>query len=212
MVNVLWIIFNIIIVSVRCVPFSKNWRITEPGKCLPQVPIVPTVAAWGLAIDLAIWSLPVPASWRLQLPRSSKFALTLIFSLGILDIGVGVGRLVTILQVDEKDPTWSEAPALQWLAIEPSIAILVACMIVCRPLMEKLPPRSWRSAFSSKGQSGEDNLKLVNGKFGTAHRNKGIGGGSAEGSFTGSHTEQEKVPTTAIHVRKDFAVSADNRV
>lgn len=112
-VNILWIVFNILIISVRCIPFSKYWTVTEPGTCLPEIPIVATVAGLGLAIELAIWSLPIPGSWRLQLPRSSIVALTLIFGLGILDIGVGIGRLVTILQVDEKDPTWSEVPALQ---------------------------------------------------------------------------------------------------
>ena len=65
-VNILWIIFNVIIISVRCIPFSKNWLATEPGTRLPLIPVVAVVAGWGLAIELAIWSLPIPASWRLQ--------------------------------------------------------------------------------------------------------------------------------------------------
>lgn len=111
-VNVFWIIFSIIIVSVRCIPFSKNWNVMEPGTCLAQVPIVAAVATWGLAIELAIWTLPIPASWKLQMPRSNKVALTCILGLGMFNIGVGVGRVITILQVDE-DFIWSKAPALQ---------------------------------------------------------------------------------------------------
>jgi len=97
-------------------------------------------------------------------PRSSKVAPSLIFELGILDIGAGIGRLVTISQVDEKDPAWSEVPALQWLATEPSIAIIVACLMVCRPLMEKLGPASWRQS-SRKSHVNKDHIKLVSRKL-----------------------------------------------
>jgi hypothetical protein len=210
-INVLWIVFNIIIISVRCVPFSKNWSFTEPGTCLPQIPIVAAVAGWGLAIELAIWSLPIPVSWRLQLPRSSKVALSLIFGLGILDIGVGIGRLVTILQVDEKDPTWSEVPALEWLAIEPSIAIIVACLMVCRPLMEKLGPASWRQS-SRKNHVDEDHIKLVGRKLGHLSRNEATCDGSAAGSVIASRMEHDNPQGSAIHVRRDFDITADDRV
>lgn len=178
----------------------------EPGTCLPQVPIVAAVAAWGLAIELAIWTLPIPASWKLQMPRSNKVALTCIFGLGIFDIGVGVGRVITILQVD-KDFTWSEAPALQWLAIEPSIAIVVSCMCVCRPLLERLLPKSWRLT-SSSGRSGEDHIRLVGGKSGVHHYSAGISGGSGVGSEFISHTQPGETPEGGIQVRKDLVVSA----
>jgi hypothetical protein len=209
-VNVLWIVFSIFIVSFRCIPFSKNWNITEPGTCLAQVPIVTAVAAWGLAIELTIWALPIPATWRLQMPRSNKVALTLIFGLGIFDIGVGVGRLVTVLQVDE-DFTWSQVPALQWLAIEPSIAIIVACLCVCRPLMEKLRPKGWRQPFAS-GRLTEDHIKLVGSKNGTVHSTAGVSVGSGPGSMTASQTGPDELPKGAVHVRRDITVSADNGV
>ena len=77
------------------------------------------------------------------MPRSNKIALTVIFGLGIFNIGVGVARLVTILQVQEQDITWTEVLALEWLGIEPSVAIIVACLCVCRPLMEKFFPLGW---------------------------------------------------------------------
>lgn len=185
----------------------------EPGTCLAQVPIVTAVAAWGLAIELAIWTLPIPASWKLQMPRSNRVALTCIFGLGIFDIGVGVGRVITILQVDE-DFTWSQTPALQWLAIEPSIAIVVSCLCVCRPLLEKLLPKSWRVTLSSR-RSGEDHIKLFGGKPGVHHYSAGISGGSGVASTFISQTEPDETPEGGIQVRKDFVVSAartDNQV
>lgn len=179
----------------------------EPGTCLAQVPIVAAVAAWGLAIELAIWMLPIPASWQLQMPRSNKIALTCIFGLGIFDIGVGVARVVTILQVDQ-DFTWSEAPALQWLAIEPSIAIVVSCMCVCRPLLDRFLPRSWRINSSSGRSTGDDHAKLVSGgKSDVVQYGADIRGGSDVGSTLISQTELEETSKGGIQVRKDFVVS-----
>lgn len=210
-INVLWIIFNIIKISVLCIPFSKYWSKTESGTCLPEVPVVAALTGWGLAIELAIWSLPIPASWSLQMPLSGKLALASIFGLGILDIGAGVGRLITVLQVDEKDPTWSEVPALQWLAIEPSIAIIVACLIVCRPLMEKLRPRNWWQK-SKRGQSGDDHIMLVPGKPGYIHRSTGNHCGITADSATAGQAEHGGSQGSVVHVRKDFGISVDNRV
>lgn len=210
--NLLWILYSIFIVSFRCSPFSKNWNISEPGTCLAQVPIVSSIAAWGLAIELTIWCLPIPATWALQMPRSSKVAISLIFGLGIFDIGVGVGRLVTVLQVKEQDFTWTETPALEWLAIEPSIAILVACLCVCRPLMEKLWPKRWayRLSGGKSGKStGEDHVKLVSAKNGTAHGTTRVDIGTGGDSTTASEMDLEEPQKNAVHVRRDVFVSAE---
>ena len=213
--NVLWILFSIFIVSFRCNPFSKNWNITEHGTCLPQVPIVSSIAAWGLAIELTIWCLPIPATWALQMPRSSKIAISLIFSLGIFDIGVGVGRLITVLKVDERDFTWTEVPALEWIAVEPSIGILVACLCVCRPLMEKLWPKRWMHAFSSRKSgktTGEDHIHLVNGQNGIIHGSTRVVIGTGVDSNLVSEVDFEEPQKNAVHVRKDVSVSAENEV
>lgn len=207
-VNVLWIIFSIVIVSVRCIPFRKNWDPTQPGTCLAQVPIVAAVAAWGLAIELTLWTLPIPASWTLQMPRSNKIALTCIFGLGIFDIGVGIGRVVTILQVQPADFTWTEAPALQWLAIEPSIAIVVSCMCVCRPLLDRYLPQRWRLA-SGSARSGDDHAQLVGAKPHVVQYDTEIRAGSDLDSTLVSQTELEERPPAkggGIQVRRDVVV------
>ena len=214
MINVIWIVFSIFIVSFRCKPFSKNWNTTEPGTCLAQVPIVSSIAAWGLAIELTIWCLPIPATWALQMLRSSKIAISLVFGLGIFDIGVGIGRLVTVLQVKEDDFTWTEVPALELLAIEPSIAITVACLCVCRPLMDNLLPKSWRHTFSPKKKSGnlprEDYIKLVNAKNGNGHGTTRVDVEAGIDSTIASQTRPEELQENAVHVRNDIVVSADN--
>ncbi len=156
------------------------------------------------------------------MPRSNKIAVTLIFGLGIFDIGVGIGRLVTVLQVQEADFTWTEVPALEWLAIEPSIAIIVACLCVCKPLLDKLLPKGWHKTFGSKtfGSSGpfnsgsgkrlgDDQVELVSGK-------NGKGGGTSQSTVgrgaVETLTEREGMEDGNVYVRRDVIVSAQDKV
>lgn len=150
-------------------------------------------------------------SWNLQVPRSSKIALTLIFGLGIFDIGVGVGRLVTVLQVDEKDFTWTEVPAIEWLALEPSIAIIVACLCVCRPLLERVLPYRWRSNTASTNLR-DEHIKLVHGVSSFVQTTSSVGAGNQGGSTTASQGEPDMIPANAVHVRKDILMRADDKV
>ena len=147
------------------------------------------------------------------MPRSSKIAISLVFGLGIFDIGVGIGRLVTVLQVKEDDFTWTEVPALELLAIEPSIAITVACLCVCRPLMDNLMPKRWRQTFSANKKNGnlprEDYIKLVNAKNGTSHGTTRTDVGAGTDSTSASQTRREELRGNAVHVRNDIVVSAD---
>lgn len=139
-------------------------------------------------------------------------ALTFIFGLGIFDIGVGIGRLITVLQPDGLDFTWTRVPALQWLAIEPSIAIIVGCLCVCRPIMEKLLPKSWRQTFSSSDRHEEDHIKLFNSRNGIFQSTAGVSVSSGAGSMMVSRTEPEELQNGAVHVRSDIMVSAESKV
>ncbi|KAI9721172.1 MAG: hypothetical protein M1828_005279 [Chrysothrix sp. TS-e1954] len=147
--NFVWIAFNILIVSLRCRPFSKNWYATEPGTCVSQIPIVSTIAGTGVAIELVIWAIPIPNVWKLQMPRKKKIALTCVFGLGIIDIAIGCARLATVLKVNEANLSWSEVPALELIVVEPSVAIAVAGLCVCHPLVDRALSSGLFSMFDS---------------------------------------------------------------
>ena len=88
-----------------------------------------------------IWSAPIPMVWNLNTPRSNKIALTAIFAFGFLDIVIGIIRLVTVIIIDFSDASYSEAFAVYWIVIEPSISIMVVSLPLCRPLFNKIFPR-----------------------------------------------------------------------
>ena len=65
------------------------------------------------------------------------------------DIVVGVIRIITIVHVDFQDETWAAVPSIQWILVEPGIAIVVACSCVLRPVIQKLTPRGLFSSMRS---------------------------------------------------------------
>ena len=76
----LWIFVNTFI---SCIPLKKNWEDNVPGTCIGR-PII-----WGNSIlhvitDFMIFSLPLPALFRLKINPRQKIALLFVFSLGFL--------------------------------------------------------------------------------------------------------------------------------
>ena len=135
------------------------------------------------------------------MPFSSKIALTAIFCLGVLEIGTGLGRFVTQLQMDPKDPTYTQVPALIMYEVQQSIGISVACLCVCRPLLEKVLPRNWRQTHTSDRQR-DDNVRLVSAKIAPSFFTAGVRGGSDESGFAlapleGCVTVRNEVTVTA---------------
>ena len=75
---------TIVIALAICRPLKKNWDKQAEGSCGDLTSAFVAVAVIDVVADLAIMLLPVPVVWQLQVPRSSKIALTGIFGLGIL--------------------------------------------------------------------------------------------------------------------------------
>lgn len=82
---VLWAGGVCILVLVMCVPLAGVWDPKVDAKCVPHI----TIMWWFNGVfnsigDLFILTLPIPALWRLQLPRRQKAYLLFVFGLGFL--------------------------------------------------------------------------------------------------------------------------------
>ena len=83
-----------------CRPFAFNWDQTIPGgKCSNQVLSYQITGVLNLVTDVVVLLLPMPYIWNLQLRLSRKFALTALFSVGILCVS-------TILKFHISGPPW----------------------------------------------------------------------------------------------------------
>jgi hypothetical protein len=83
--NILWLIFVLSAAAAVCQPYAFNWDKSIPGgKCGDQDSIYVAIAAWAIVLDMIMWVLPLPTVWKLQLAFGKKFALTLVFALGLM--------------------------------------------------------------------------------------------------------------------------------
>ena len=153
-VNGLWMMVYLVLAATECIPLSHLWQPSTPAHCLNEVAVVGATAAVGLLLEIIIWILPIPMVWSLQMPKFNKIALTGVFALGLVDIAIGVARVISVIQIDLDDPTWSEVEAIEWILIEPSVAITCISLPICRPLLQKLFParlthafETWRSGY-----------------------------------------------------------------
>ncbi|TAQ89247.1 hypothetical protein B7494_g2458 [Chlorociboria aeruginascens] len=151
--NVCWFIFVIVAAAALCTPFRYNWDKSIPnGKCGNQDGIYVAIAAWAIICDGVMWTLPFPVVWKLQLGLGQKLALSGVFALGIIDIVISILRIVELLRIDfEGDVSFTLIYTSIWSITEPSIAIVVGCAPILRPLLEKLiPVRLLRSRSGTK--------------------------------------------------------------
>jgi hypothetical protein len=81
-VIILWAIIMTFLGIFNCHPISGFW--TGQGKCLLFKEFAIGYAIVNILTDLAVWLLPIPSIWKLQLPTAQKVALTFIFVLGLL--------------------------------------------------------------------------------------------------------------------------------
>jgi len=65
-----------------CKPIALGWDLTVQGTCINRPALYEATAALGVIVDLLIISIPVPMVVRLQMSRSKKAGLILMFVLG----------------------------------------------------------------------------------------------------------------------------------
>lgn len=66
-----------------CRPVAMGWDLTiTNGKCIDRPAMYEATAAFGVIVDCLIISIPIPMVMHLQLSRSKKAGLILMFVLG----------------------------------------------------------------------------------------------------------------------------------
>lgn len=66
-----------------CQPISANWDLNITDyKCIDKAAIYLATAAVNVITDLLLLLLPIPMVLRLQMPRSQKIALMIVFAVG----------------------------------------------------------------------------------------------------------------------------------
>ncbi|KAM0496036.1 hypothetical protein ACHAP9_006968 [Verticillium nonalfalfae] len=121
----------------QCTPIPRAWNRSIPGTCISLTYNWYANAIFSISTDVAIILLPQRVIWKSQLPTSHKRALMGVFGLGVFVTVTSILRMTTLnFSTRSPDPTSSTL----WTMIEIHVAIICACLPMCRlPLAYLFP-------------------------------------------------------------------------
>ncbi|KAI9852917.1 MAG: hypothetical protein M1838_003711 [Thelocarpon superellum] len=148
-----------------CTPIQKQWEFLEPGKCVNLDDTYWFASAIFILTDLIILLMPLPMVWRLHMPASQKFGLSLLFGLGIVVTAATCIRLYYAIHQNPFDITYSSADVVYWMGSELILAIVCACSATLPILFRRLSSPRSTAAYSGGylRQTGEHNSKTDQG-------------------------------------------------
>ncbi|KAK5633699.1 hypothetical protein RRF57_009413 [Xylaria bambusicola] len=139
-----WCTGQFLAVIFICVPVQGLWDSSVEAKCQNQLIGIYLNAVGTLVTDIAILILPIPAIWGLNLPKTQKWALIGVFSIGIFTSAISIVRLTTLSSPNE-DLTYNAVTSSCWSVAELSSGIIAAALATTRPLISSFIP-----SFTSK--------------------------------------------------------------
>ena len=131
-----WCILVVFLAIFRCSPVAAAWSTTEDptASCIPLQPLYYATSSTNIVLDILINLLPARQIWGLQLPKKQRILLIICMCLGILSIAAGIGRILTVPSLISTNLPASLAMPYLFVIIEPSFAIMCACLPTYRPL------------------------------------------------------------------------------
>ncbi|KAL8941301.1 MAG: hypothetical protein Q9216_002320 [Gyalolechia sp. 2 TL-2023] len=134
-----WSVATILVGYLICTPFSQKWLPSETGHCGNTTAAYVTLGVLDIILDIAVFTLPMPSLYRLQVSKNTKIGLVATFALGLFTIVAGIMRLVAVVQLAfETDFVQGQVGNAYWCAIEGSVGIIVACAMIMRPLLDRV--------------------------------------------------------------------------
>ena len=148
----------------QCSPVQASWHKHLPGKkCIDNAAFRWWWAGYNTASDLWIFAMPLPLLMQLQLDRTRKIGLIVVFSLGLFVCITSIVRMVYIaVSTTTTDPTWGSWDALLWSAIEAGTGIICACL----PILKHPIQRTFPAIFTTLSSTARSRSKPTYGSYG----------------------------------------------
>ncbi|KIW07006.1 uncharacterized protein PV09_01901 [Verruconis gallopava] len=129
----------------------EGWDGLHPAKCVNINAQTFAMAGVNMALDIAIFILPIPPIMRLHMTMRKRIAVSGVFATGLFVTACSVVRLTTLLKWGKsQNPTYDYTEVAIWSLIELMTAVICACM----PGIASLIRRVWPRAFgTTKGNS-----------------------------------------------------------
>ncbi|KAK4149866.1 integral membrane protein [Chaetomidium leptoderma] len=131
---------SILVTIFQCRPILRAFDKDTPGTCIDTAKFWFANAGFSIATDVIILLLPMPLLWKLEAPNAQKYALMVVFTIGVVTVIASCLRVTTLdLFATSPDNTYN-IDNVMWTIIEPNVALICACLPILRPLVARLIP------------------------------------------------------------------------
>ncbi|WYZ46777.1 hypothetical protein EsH8_IX_001002 [Colletotrichum jinshuiense] len=135
----------------QCTPVPRAWDKSIPGTCISLTMNWYANAGFSIATDFLIMALPQHVLWKSKLPINQKKALMAVFALGLFVTVTSILRMTTLdFSTTSPDTTFDIASTL-WTLVEDNVAIICACLPMCRLPLTYIFPSFFASKQGSTG-------------------------------------------------------------
>ncbi|KAL4995234.1 hypothetical protein BDV10DRAFT_175183 [Aspergillus recurvatus] len=141
--------------STACRPLSYFWTQFSgtKGECIDINTFFLAAGIINMLNDIIILAIPFPRIIKLQMTLRKKLAVCGIMAVGIFVCVASIVRIHYLsVFMNALDITWLMGPVFIWSTIEPSVAIVCACLPHFAPLA-RIAHRSILSSYNSHSQS-----------------------------------------------------------
>lgn len=140
-----------------CRPLEAYWKsfdfnYKEPHTCAPAGGLNPVIGVLSVISDVYAVVLPfiILHYYTLDVPKPQRIGLNIIFALGLLVAGAGVGRTYYLIKLGKTyDTSWVGFDLLVWTIIELQLGIICACAPSLRAFFRRYLSRRIRKSFLS---------------------------------------------------------------
>ncbi|KAL2150090.1 hypothetical protein VTH82DRAFT_7766 [Thermothelomyces myriococcoides] len=158
---IMWALTTSIMGLTICQPFAFNWDPTIPGgHCGNQVLSYKITGVLNLVTDIVVLLLPMPYLYGLNLALYKKLVLMVTFAVGLFTCIVSVIRIKELSSIDYSDITYNVPMSLIFSALEPSLAVTLACVPLLRPLVSRITGSGLRSGQTNSAAFGSKNRQF----------------------------------------------------
>ncbi|KAF2020314.1 hypothetical protein BU24DRAFT_419859 [Aaosphaeria arxii CBS 175.79] len=164
---------TLVILLIICMPTSLYWDVAQqalhPEKCWDldtQQVFYNAHGILNIIQDAAIYVLPMPMLWKLQIPKRQKVALVALLCVGFVAVAAGCVRFYYVLFLaDEADMWWYMADSLNWCSIEIHVAIICGCASTFKVMFKTYLPGIWGNTMGGSGNPRHQYNQSHSGQF-----------------------------------------------
>lgn len=135
----------------QCIPVYHFWDRAVEGTCVDVDKFYRSVTPFNLVVDIVLVLMPLPTVWQLKATNTRKWALTLLFGIGLAALVASAVRLSVYQKHTAKwlAPSYTNIMIL-WLVVEPSIYLIAACLPAMHHIVAAAVPKRFANWMADR--------------------------------------------------------------